>query len=169
MSRPRLAGAALLSLAFLPGCGILTGDRTLCERWRDCWRGDRCEGVPVGYPVVEGGCPGGFAAPIPTGGCPGGCATPIPGGFPLGGIPPGGIAPGGIPYQGPPIYMGGPGPGASVPLGSETLPQPGFPQTMPPRIPAPKIEEGGKGKEFELEGAGRKGPVGPALPVGSVK
>jgi hypothetical protein len=137
MSRTRLAGAALLFLAFLPGCGILTGDRrTLCERWRDCRRGDRCEGVPAGYPVVDGGCGGG-------------CGMPIPGG---------------APYQGAPIYMGGPG--ASIPLGAETLPQPGGAQTMPPRIPKAGIDEG-KGKQFELEG--RTGPVGPALPVGSMK
>jgi hypothetical protein len=65
MSRTRLTGAALLFLAFLPGCGALTGDRrTLCERWRDCWNGNRVEACPTGYPVVEGGC----AMPIPTGG-----------------------------------------------------------------------------------------------------
>jgi len=139
MSRTRLAGAALLLLAFLPGCGTLTGDgRTLCERWRDAWRGDRCAAVPVGYPVVEGGCPGG-------------CAMPIPGG---------------LPYQGAPIYMGGPG--ASVPLGAETLPPPGGANPMPPRIPKAGIDEG-KGKQFELEGAGRTGPAGPALPVGTIK
>ena len=96
---------------------------------------------------------------VVEGACPGGCATPIPGG---------------LPYQGAPIYMGGPGiggPGASVPLGSETLPPPNGALTMPPRIPPPKIgvDEGKGGKQFELEGAGRTGPVGPALPVGSTK
>jgi hypothetical protein len=142
MSRTRLAGAALLFLAFLPGCGILTGDRrTLCERWRDAWRGDRCEAVPVGYPaVIEGG-----GAP----GC--GCAAPIPGG---------------APFPAAPIYMGGPG--ASVPLGSDTLPPPGGAQAIPPRIPKAGIDEG-KGKQFELDQSGRTGPAGPALPVGAIK
>ena len=159
MSRTRLAGAAVLFLCLLPGCGILTGDRrTLCERWRDCWQGNRVEACPVSYPAYDGGIPVGL-----PGGCAGGCAMPIPGG--------------GVPYQqGPPIYMGGPG--ASVPLGSETLPPPnggvptippGSAQPMPPRIPRPGIDEG-KGKQFELEGASRPaGPAGPALPTGGIK
>jgi hypothetical protein len=135
MSRTRLAGAALLFLAVLPGCGILTGDRrTLCERWRDCRHGNRFDACPTGYPVVDGGC-----------------AMPIPGG---------------MPYQGAPIYMGGPG--ASIPLGAETLPQPGGAQPIPPRIPKAGIDEG-KGKQFELEGASRTGPAGPALPTGGLK
>lgn len=139
MSRTRLAGAALLFLALLPGCRTSPCDnRTLCERWRDCWRGNRYDAMPVSYPMMDGGCPGG-------------CAMPIPGG---------------MPYQGAPIFMGGPG--ASVPLGAETLPQPGGIQTMPPRIPKAGIDEG-KGKQFELEGASRTGPVGPALPTGGVR
>lgn len=81
-----------------------------------------------------------------------GCATPIPTG---------------APYTGAPIYMGAPG--ASVPLGSETLPAPGLgAQPMPPLIPKAQIEEG-KGKQFELEGASRKGGVGPALPMAGAK
>jgi hypothetical protein len=139
MPRTRLVGAALLFLAFLPGCGILTGDRrTLCERWRDCRNGGQVDACPVSYPVIDSGGANG-------------CAMPIPGG---------------IPYQGPPIYMGGPG--ASVPLGSETLPQPGGTMPMPPRIPRAGIDEG-KGKQFELEGASRSGPIGPALPTGGTK
>ena len=139
MSRTRLAGAAFLFLALLPGCGLFSGDRrTLCERWQDCWRGDRCDATPVGYPVMDGGA----------------CAMPIPG-API--------------HQGPPIYMGGPG--ASAPFGAETLPQPGGIQTMPPKIPAPKIgvDEGKGGKQFELDQASRTGPVGPALPTGGTK
>jgi hypothetical protein len=141
MSRIRLAGAALLFVALLPGCGILTGDRrTLCERWRDCRNGGQVDACPASYPVIDSGCPNG-------------CAMPIPGG---------------VPYQGPPIYMGGPG--ASVPFGAETLPNPGGVQPMPPRIPAPKIGvDEGKGKQFELEGASRSGPIGPALPTGGIK
>ena len=137
MSRTRLAGAAVLFLAFLPGCGILTGDRrTLCERWRDCRNGGQVDACPAGYPVVDGGC-----------------AMPIPGA---------------MPYQQPPIYMGGPG--VSGPFGAETLPNPGGVQPMPPRIPAPKIGvDEGKGKQFELEGASRTGPAGPALPTGGLK
>lgn len=136
MSRARLAGAACLFLALLPGCGLFSGDRrTLCDRWRDCWRGDRCDATPVGYPVMDGGC-----------------AMPIPGGMPY--------------HQGPPIYMGGPG--ASVPLGAETLPPPGGARNMPPQIPPAGINEG-KGKQFELEEAKRTGPVGPALPTGGIK
>jgi hypothetical protein len=82
MSRTRLVGAALLFLAVLPGCGALTGDRrTLCERWRDCWSGNRVEACPAGYPVVDGGC-----------------AMPIPGGQPYGGAP---IFMGGAPAGGP--------------------------------------------------------------------
>ena len=143
MSRTRLAGAALLFIALLPGCGILTGDRrTLCERWRDCVNGpERCDYAPTAFPVAM------------NGGCPNGCAMPIPG-API--------------QQGPPIYMGGPG--ASVPLGAETLPQPGGVQTMPPRIPAPKIGiDEGKGKQFEVDPASRKGPVGPLLPTGGAQ
>ena len=134
MSRTRLVGAAFLFIALLPGCGTFSGDRrTLCERWRECWNGgDRCDYVPVSYPMANGG----------------GCAMPIPG----------------APYQqGPPIFMGGPG--VSGPFGAETLPQP-----MPPKIPAPKIGvDEGKGKQFELEEASRRGPVGPALPTGGIK
>ena len=139
MSRTRLAGAALLFLAFLPGCGILTGDRrTLCERWRDTWRGDRCDAMPVGYPIMDAGCPNG-------------CAMPIPGA---------------MPYQGAPIYMGGPG--ASVPMGAETLPPPNGIQPMPRTIPPAGINEG-KGKQFDPDLSSRTGPAGPALPTGGVK
>jgi hypothetical protein len=146
MSRTRLVGAALLFLAFLPGCRTSPCDnRTLCDRWHDFWRGDRYEAMPVSYPMMEGGCQGG-------------CATPIPGGM----MP----MPGGMPFQGAPIYMGGPG--VSGPMGTDTLPPPPGVQTMPPRIPKAGIDEG-KGKQFELEGAGRTGPAGPALPVGSIK
>ena len=135
MSRTRLVAAAFLFLALLPGCGTFTGDRrTLCERWQDCWSGNRADACPTGYPMSNGGC-----------------AMPIPGGQP---------------YMGAPIYMSGPG--ASVPMGAETLPPPGGTQTMPPRIPKIGIDEG-KGKQFELEGASRSGPMGPALPVGGIK
>jgi hypothetical protein len=143
MSRTRLAGAALLFIALLPGCGALTGDRrTLCERWRDCWNGpDRCDYAPVGYPVSM------------DAGCGNGCGMPIPG-API--------------HQGPPIYMGGPG--ASLPLGAETLPQPGGIQRMPPQIPKAGIGiDEGKGKQFDIDPASRSGPVGPALPVGGTK
>jgi hypothetical protein len=136
MSRTRLAGAAFLFIAFLPGCGTLTGDRrTLCERWHDFWYDSRYDACPVAYPIGQPGC-----------------ATPIPGA--VGGAP---------------IIMGGPM--TSVP-GADTFPPPGGIQTMPPRIPAPKIPGGvdeGKGKQFELEGASRSGPAGPALPTGGVK
>src|SRR5262245_44486577 len=91
-------------------------------------------------------CPAGY--PVVDGGS----AMPIPGGFPNGGAP---------------IMMGGP-PG--VPFGAETLPQPGTVNPMPPRIPKIGIDEGGKGKQFELEGASRTGGhPGPALPVNGTK
>jgi len=95
MSRTRLAGCALLFLAFLPGCGTLTGDRrTLCERWQDFWGTNRYEACPVGYPVaMDAGCPTG------------GCATPIP------------------PYGGAPIHMGLPGADTFPPPGgAQTMP-----------------------------------------------
>jgi hypothetical protein len=137
MSRTRLAGAAFLFIAFLPGCGTLTGDRrTLCDRWHDFWYDSRVDACPVSYPIGQPGC----AAPIP----------------------------GATPYAGAPIIMGGPM--TSVP-GSDTFPPPGT-QTMPPRIPAPKIPGGvdeGGGKQFELGPMSRTGPLGPALPTGGVK
>jgi hypothetical protein len=70
MSRTRLTGAALLFIAFLPGCGTLTGDRrTLCDRWHDFWYDSRVDACPVSY----GGPPG--------------CAVPIPGATPYTGAP----------------------------------------------------------------------------------
>ena len=134
MRRARLAGAALLFLSVLPGCGILTGDRRgVCERWRDCWNGNRIDAVPVSYPMMDPGC-----------------AMPIPGGHPYGGAP---------------IMMNGGAP-FGAPLGAETLPQPA-PGTIRP-IPKIGIDEG-KGKQFELDGASRTGPAGPALPVNGPK
>src|SRR5688500_10637252 len=147
MSRTRLAGAALLFLALLPGCGTRTADRRpLAGRWQDCWRADRCDATPVGYPGMDGG-----ACAMPTPG------TPYQQGPPI------------YMNQGPPTYMNGPG--TSVPFGAETLPQPGGARTMPPQIPPPKIgvDEGKGGKQFELDPASRTGPVGPDLPTGGPK
>ena len=41
----------------------------LCERWQDCWRGDRCDATPVGYPVTDGGglCDANPRCPVPAG------------------------------------------------------------------------------------------------------
>jgi hypothetical protein len=140
MRRARLAGAAFLFIAVLPGCGIFTGGRGICDRWRDCGNGNGYDAIPVSYPMM---------AP--------GCAMPVANGHPYGGAP---IymngAPAGAPFGGP---IGGP-------FGAETLPQPA-PGTIRP-IPKIGIDEG-KGKQYELEGASRAGPVGPALPVNGTR
>ena len=142
MSRIRLAGAAFLFLTVLPGCGLFSGDRP-----NVCQRWRDCwngGGNRAEFTPVS--------YPVADAGC---GMTTIPNGHPYGGSP---------------IYMGGPG--AGMPLGSETLPQPGFGgTTMPPRIPAPKIGiDEGKGKQFELEGASRAGGImGPALPVNGTR
>lgn len=120
MFRTRLTGVALLSICFLPGCGLFTGDRG----WF-CCRGRTMDAMPVSYPM------GGDA----------GCGATV-------------IPPAGNPYGGAPIY-GMPG---------ATIPQETFPA---PRIPKAGIDEG-KGKQFELEGASRTGPV-LTMPANGIK
>jgi hypothetical protein len=110
MFRTRLIGVALLSVCFLPGCGLFSGNG---GGWF-CCRGRTDAAMPVSYPGGGAECGG----------------TVIP--------------PAGNPY-GAPIYGM---PGAAIP--QETFP--------PPRIPKAGIDEG-KGKQFELEGASRTGPV----------
>jgi hypothetical protein len=76
MFRTRLAGAALITFIFLPGCGILCGDRPrLCERWRS--RHD----TPVSFPG-DAGC--GTTVIPPNGGMMGAPIMIGPGGYPYG-------------------------------------------------------------------------------------
>jgi hypothetical protein len=126
MFRTRLAGVAILSFCFLPGCGLFTGDRG----WF-CCHGRNVDAMPVSYPM----------GPMGQMGDAGGCGATV--------IPPAG----GNPY-GAPIF-GVPGTG---------IPQETFPA---PRIPRAGIDEG-KGKQFELEGASRTGPV-LTMPANGVK
>jgi hypothetical protein len=51
MFRTRLAGVALLSTCFLPGCGLFWGDRPGL-----CCRRDPAPFVPVSYPGGDAGC-----------------------------------------------------------------------------------------------------------------
>jgi hypothetical protein len=77
MFRTPLAGAALLTLVFLPGCGLFSGDRPgLCNRCRGNQSG-RVDASPASYPVVDAGC-GGMVIP------PGGHLIGGPGGYPMG-------------------------------------------------------------------------------------
>ena len=125
MFRIRFAGFALLTVCFLPGCGLFSGDRPgLCGR-----RAERIDAVPVSYPVADGG----------------GCGATV-------------IPPAGNPY-GAPIYGA---PGATIP--NETYPPP---YGTSPRIPKAGIDEG-KGKQFELDGTSRTGPV-LTIPANGVK
>ena len=99
MLRIRLAAAAVFSLALLPGCGTLCGDR--CGR-QECYRGGGFDAIPVSYPVSDAGCNG--------------CGMPIPNGGPIMAGPYGGA-----PIMGAPVYPNG---GLS-----ETLPPPYAPGT----------------------------------------
>jgi hypothetical protein len=94
MFRTRLAGAALLSFVFLPGCGILCGDRPgICARWRGRDAGV-VQAAPVSFPGADMGACGGMVVP-PAGtiyGAPiygpgvGGETFPPPGRIPKAGI-----------------------------------------------------------------------------------
>jgi hypothetical protein len=110
------------------------------DRPRFC---DRCHERHCGQ---VNAAPVGYAGPTDAG-----CGATV--------IPP---APGGAIY-GQPIYVGpNGGPIGSFP-GSETSPPPGAP---PLRIPKAGIEE--KGKQFELEGGSRGGPV-LMIPAANIK
>lgn len=62
MFRTRLAGVALLSICFLPGCGLFCGDRGFCSRR------EPVSACPTSYPM--GGDAGCGATVIPPGGNP---------------------------------------------------------------------------------------------------
>ena len=107
MFRTRLAGAALLTLALMPGCACWHDRPGLLTRFR-AWR-DGPTATPVAMPVGDPGCND--------------C----------------GAANGGGPII---VHPGG------------VLPQPG----EAPKIPRVGIDES-KGKQFELEGMNKGGPV----------
>lgn len=117
MVRYRLAGAVLLAVVGLPGCGLFNPDRPgLCGR--RC-RQAEVAALPAAYPVVSD--------PVICGG-------PV--------IPP----PSGGMIPGPPVLP------PQGPIQTETFPPPS-------RIPKAGIEEN-RGKQFELDPAGRSsGPV----------
>jgi len=110
--------------------GLLPGCRLCCPD-RPCLF-DRCRGggAPVATPMAYPAMDGGCGMPVPTGG-------PIYGG----------------PINGGPIY---PGIGGAL---NETLPPPIAGDGVPPRIPKAGIKESPPGKQFELEGASKTGPV----------
>jgi hypothetical protein len=90
MFRTRLAGAALLSLVFLPGCRLFCCDGPgIMDRWADR-RAGRMQATPVSHPMGDcGGTvipPGGVIYGAPIYG-PGGPDTlPAPGRIPKAGI-----------------------------------------------------------------------------------
>ena len=98
MFRTRLAGAALFFLIFLPGCGILCGDRP--RFWERC-RPNRCDAFPASMPGGDPYC--GTNGIPPGGGMMGGPIMIGPGGYPYGGEtlpPPGGYGTPNIPKAG---------------------------------------------------------------------
>lgn len=121
MRRIRLLAIAALSATFLPGCGILFGDRPgICDRMKACRESRRADESNYATPVSFVGAPG----------------------YPVGGTIPGGSC---APTGGPPIMVP---PGGMGGLGGESLPPPLA--DNPGRIPPAKIKEN-PGKQFELE------------------